>query len=278
MEFLFGSLMQMHHNNFSFYRFLFWIAVVAITAGISISIIASLGRSDIAFLNVAISWCKTYIWLSSVLTAIFLLCLKLRNTIGEPWVWKFVQKTLNIYQRKLFVDSIPVGDHRITIFMKVAWAFPWQTGKWNVLKKYQRPKSGWLVPVVRSGHVTQRNITIFRCPDHPDFAEGIAGAAFAGDDVVQVDNLPDLSDNCTEEMIKEYSSKTLIDPEVTKKRVKQQKTNARSFYAFVIRKGDDPWGVVVLDSRSPAGIRMNTIKNQTKILTEQLGCLLEVMQ
>lgn len=179
--------------------------------------------------------------------------------IGPPWAIKAIQKALNQYRAEAFDGIVgdPEHDHRVTVY-RHRWAFwiwpwrcwykPWGKGRW--------PGSGWLVPVVRSGHATKKGIPVFLAPDDADNAEGVAGVIWNRGAFVVTD-LPDLSGTPTEEMIKEYARKSFVSVEWVQRRLAQGKRCYRSIGGYRIEVNNEPWGVVVSDS-----IRENCIKTK----------------
>lgn len=272
--------MKIHDKKIWLYHSLFVLGLFAVVLGTGVALLTNVNPDKAGFFQSFISRNANHAWyVVPILNALFVLCIAFRKLIGEPWVWKFIQKTLDVFQKELFHKNEPVFDHRITIFRRVSWASPFKTRRWKIWKKENCPFSGWLIPVARSHHVTQKNATVFLCPDDPKESEGIAGLAFVQKGTLVVDNLPDLSDNSTDEDIKKYSSETNIDPDFLIKRIADHKPNARSFYAFVIERKDEPWGVVVLDSRDPKGIKSpRGISRNIEILSKQLNFLLEKIQ
>ena len=57
------------------------------------------------------------------------------------------------------------GDHRVTLF---AYRRFW----WGAMLRIMWPRTGWLIPVARSGHTKQRSGTYFRVPDDDSRARG----------------------------------------------------------------------------------------------------------
>lgn len=139
------------------------------------------------------------------------------------------------------------GDHRVTLF---AYRRFW----WGAMLRIKWPRTGWLIPVARSGHTKQRSGTYFRVPDDDSRAEGVAGRAWAAPGrMVAVDGLPDmqkLPEDPLErvEAIERYAEATYV----TEEWVERKRPRSRSIAGFAIeRTNTDVWGVLVLDSRNP---------------------------
>ena len=111
-----------------------------------------------------------------------------------------------------------------------------------------------LIPVERSGHISQKSTATFAAPDDADKAEGVAGRAWRTFRVLIVANLPDLNAAYTEAGIREYAKKTWIDAKWVRARIAQRKTLARSYVGIPIRVDGKPWGVIIIDSLHPNSI------------------------
>ena len=186
-----------------------------------------------------------------------------RKIAGPPWVWDTIKHYLDIFRDDVF-DIGPqdaTHHHRVTLFKYVWWRWGWV--KW--------PWSGWLIPVERSGHTTQDNITCFRAPDAADSAEGVAGLTWSRRNaIVEISNLPDLGASPTTANFETYARHT----GVTVQWLRQKRPKARSFYGIPVEVKGKLWGVIVLDSRSPAGVNQNAGKSY-KSFTRFLARLIE---
>lgn len=167
----------------------------------------------------------------------------LRKLLGSPWLWSYVQTLLNTMAQSAFNVKETDGGHyhRVTLFKHVPWL--WCCRKW--------PWNGWLVAVERSGHTSQSGIAYFRAPDNADQAEGVAGITWARNKMVMISNLPDLRDSPADEDFEAYSKATFVSVA----RLRASLTGSRAFCGVPIEVKGRLWGVLVLDSRSPDGIR-----------------------
>lgn len=172
---------------------------------------------------------------------------------------------LDEFREALFGDiDDDDANHRITLFKQVrlqptirsATGWCW-------------PGGGWLVPVARSGHGTKNTRIRFRSPDDPTEAEGIAGKAWARP-MVLVSGLPDLTDSSCSDSLESYAEATSIPVTWVQKRVRKGKPTPRSLMGFRVEdKQGDPWGVLVIDSRSPTP--------KTKVAQEEFNAYAPVL-
>lgn len=219
------------------------------------------------------------LWFFSIFVACIMLGLIFRR-LGNPWVWDKLKFILDEYQGKAFNvnPSDPQDHHRVTLFKEhsrcilrrhwsssSAWK-PW--GNTPVISRY-------LVPVLRSGHISQKSSALFHIPDDSDKSEGVAGKAWSANEAIIISDLPDVnrprpgvrdrrkyaeSTNSTVEMVDSYIGKGRQLP--------------RSIAAIPIEVDGKPWGVVVLDSRSPNGVQQQSVLDYT-LTVALLGQLLE---
>jgi hypothetical protein len=178
------------------------------------------------------------------------------NWFGPPWVWKAVQKLLDEYRAVAFdmQDGDPIHYHRVTLFKRERWgtclriSTYWRAG-WR-----RWPLSGWLIPVARSGHTTQQSKTIFLVPDDADNAEGIGGQVWASDQVIIVNDLPNVNQDSSPENINEYARKTFVSEKWVRDRI-GKKPLSLALCGIPLEVNGDRWGVIVLDSMRPGAIR-----------------------
>ena len=156
---------------------------------------------------------------------------------------------LNEFRDELFGDAGGhQGDHRVTLFQyrKTCWRVIW--------RRARPPWGGWLVPVARPGHTSQRSHTVLRAPDNPSRLEGIAGKAWgANSKTYEVFDLPDLSEvekPKGDPLVAEYANRSHISQWWVRGRVKKKRLLARSLMGFKVEQPDGTaWGVLVLDSK-----------------------------
>lgn len=196
----------------------------------------------------SIEWTKENVWAFAVFCPIAVALLQfIRRVFGNPWAREAIQNTLNQLRNdiyKQYADD-PIDNHRVTLYKYRRWRPVWY-----------RPRSGlnWLIPVARSGHLTQKGIRKFRVPDKAHECEGVVGHAFRqsgwlvspqGNEV-----LTKLDTSSTDEEIERHAALTFISPDWVRGRIDKSLPMSLSFAALKIRLNGQEWGVVVLDSRS----------------------------
>jgi|ERR1700674_306058 len=237
------------------YRVRKWLykAIGWVEAGSSALIVplAALLRLDPAKIRVHPLLAPLLLWLLG-LAPILILMLALcggasalaRRLITSPQMLAIIQSILNRLQEETFKEENdtgePLHDHRVTIFKHCRRLFR---------------LGGWLVPVARSGHITQGTEIIFRAGDNPTKLEGIAGRAWALASAVVVEDLPDLNHRSSpatwEKSIEEYSTRTFVTSEWLRRRLSQGKPLALSYYGIHVEVRGAKWGVLVIDSKKP---------------------------
>ena len=158
---------------------------------------------------------------------------------------------LKEFREEVFGEAVGQhGDHRVTLFQyrSTCWRALWHRAK--------RPTGGWLVPVARPGHTSQRSQALFRAPDNPGKLEGMAGKAWgANSKTFEVFDLPDLSEvgNAKKSSrVRDYASKSHVSERWVRRRIKKKRLLARSMMGFTVERPDGAeWGVLVLDSKEP---------------------------
>ena len=210
-----------------------------------------------ALLAPLLVWIQDRAWIFLLVLGAFLGASEIvRKVIGPPWVWDAVHYYLDVFQEYAFPEQAGdmLHDHRVTLFKYVRWR--WCFRRW--------PWSGWLVPVERSGHTTQRTSTAFRAPDDASQTEGVAGATWASKWAVPVGELPDMSGQPSAQDIQSYAEKTFVTAEFVRMYMGKGRPLARSFLGIPVEVKGKRWGVVVMDSKremhvSPRYLNLYTI-------------------
>jgi hypothetical protein len=204
------------------------------------------------------------LWWLFVLTFVLAFLAKSADKrICDQWGHETVKEMLDILRDVGFPGSQdPVHYHRVTLFRYRKW--------WPCLRVW--PWSGWLVPVVRSGHTTLNHRTCFLAPDDADQAEGVAGRCWSTKSVVLVPSegskvpLPQIHD---EEQrphdprvpADTYARATFVSTDW----VLKMKPHSRSFLGIPVVVHGAPWGVIIVDSRG------NAIQRAKEIYTSYLA-------
>ena len=193
------------------------------------------------------------------------------KALGNPVLLAGVDELLDSFRDGVFPDSEEDhAHHRVTLFKHRRFllrGFDFKNGGW--------PLSGWLVPIARSGHTTQKTNVRFLASERDDKAHGIAGRAWAvriGTAVAT--GLPDLkNENVTPEDFAEYAGRTYVPNDWSRRR----QPRARSLMAFTIESNRGaPWGVLVIDSRNPE-LDQERAKLEFRNHGKVLGRLVEAM-
>lgn len=172
--------------------------------------------------------------------------------VGRPWRWRAVDEVLeqlNLHGFNYNCIDDPKHYHRATLFQRKQFRFR------MVPSRNRWFWSGWLIPVARSGHATQNTRTAFMAPDNADFAEGVAGRAWATGGVVPVPGLPKLEKSSTPTTVSDYARKTWTSKTRVQEWLEEGKPLPTSMCAFPVNVRGKPWGVVVLDSRRGNGVK-----------------------
>lgn len=181
-----------------------------------------------------------------------------RHFFGNPWVWEQIEVVLNQLQEHAFNPDYrdePRNHHRATLFIYKKykyWIWPWRG--WTPWGGARRPCSGWLAPVSRSGHTTQKSTALFLASDEGK-VEGVAGRTWACAAVITMLNLPIIDSKSSDEDIAEYAKQIWVSPEFIKDRIKKGRMCPSSLMGIPVMSGSRPIAVVVLDSLQPDGIK-----------------------
>lgn len=185
-----------------------------------------------------------------------------RATIGSPKTWRVVRDVLDQFRSALFSDAAEdhQHEHRVTLFRWVRWH--------NCFRKW--PWLGWLVPVERSGHTTQKTNIAFLAPDDADRVEGVAGMTWSRRQVVIVKDLPDLASDKSDAAIENYAKNSWMPPATVRARLPR----SRSLVGIPVEVRNEVWGVIVVDSRRTE-IKQKEVKKNYKLVARFLGKTLE---
>lgn len=197
---------------------------------------------------------------------------------GDPWLVEQLQFILDRYQIGAFDPDkfpacVPQDHNRVTLFRRQKGFFirHWTATKWWRWGKHN-PFSDFLIPVLRSGHMSKKSQIAFHISDDSDKTEGVAGRAWASDQVIFEEKLPKVETLTSEARQKAYARRTGCNLEMIKKRVERGDPMPRSIVAIPVRRFGKLWGIIVLDSRYPEGINAAAPENYklTLALIERL--------
>lgn len=212
-------------------------------------------------------------WLILAIMVFEVVVRAIAKTIGDEWAWHTIQKLVDDFQSDAFVNPNPPHEHRVTLFRRTLFApFTWALNFRHLPGR--RPWSGWVYPTLRSGHTSKNAAACFLAPDDARNAQGIAGHAWAQNTIISINNLPDLTSNSSPRELQTYCEATKVSIDSMSRRVRSGKKTARSYVAIPIESRRKRWGVLVLDSTDPNGI-----KSPSKLRLEQfaitIGAILE---
>lgn len=207
---------------------------------------------------------------------VFLVCFVVRH-LGDPWIHEKLQFILDEYQGKVFANGAPKDHDRVTIFQhrkNCLFARHWSAKEWYRPWGNNKPFSDYLVPILRSGHMSQKSKAIFYAPDESDKAEGVAAMAWARGSSVVLNDLPEITPVTGKREREKYARTTKCDIGLLDRYIADGRQPPRSIAAIPIDCNGKLWGVVVLDSRSPQGVTDASVTNYT-LTVALIGHLLE---
>lgn len=216
------------------------------------------------------------IWLYVLIGVVCLICFIIKRR-GDPWIYEKLQFILDEYQGKVFSNGTPKDHDRVTIFehrKNCLFARHWSANAWYRPWGNKKPFSDYLVPIMRSGHISQRSRAIFYAPDESDKAEGVAAMAWARRAAVILNDLPEITATTGRRDKEKYARTTKCDMGLLDRYIADGRQPPRSIAAMPIDRNGKLWGVVVLDSRSPQGVTDTSVSNYT-LTVALIGHLLE---
>lgn len=202
----------------------------------------------------------------------------LHRKLGDPWALEKLQFIIDEYQGKVFSANGAPKDHdRVTIFQhkkNYIFARHWSATRWYMPWGNKPIFSNYLVPILRSGHLSKNSKAIFYAPDGSDKAEGVAAMAWAKRGSVVLSELPEILAVTGKRDREKYAKVTKCDIGLLDKYILEGRQPPRSIAAIPIECRGRIWGVVVLDSRSPRGVTNESVDNYT-LTVALIGHLLE---
>jgi hypothetical protein len=215
-------------------------------------------------------WLNQYSWFIAPGTLLYGGLKFTTNRIGQPWIYRHVHTILDSAREYVFSDrSSMLHQHKVTLYKRVTWYWKFKCKPWSY--RYF-PWSGWLIPIVRSGHTQQNPKAVFMAPtNNADRAEGIAGKTWLCNKMVSIYGLPDVSGNCSEGATVHYAQSTNVTPNW----VSQNKPPAKSLCGIPVEVEGEVWGVMVFDSREDKEIPKTRIDTFVKLQNKSLTKILE---
>lgn len=265
------------------YKWSIWIYITCTSVATGLGFISDLDQTTSWLQNRPILWGLIEriqdfsIWLYILIIILITVCLIVEK-LGNPWVWEKLQFILDEYQSKVFEgnNSDPNDYHRVTLFQHKKHCIfrkHWSANRWYKPSGKNPMIGDYLIPVLRSGHISQKSNALFFASDCGDEAEGIVGQAWARKNVVVVPELPELHPVRPTNR-KKYAEATFISREMVDHSLTNKKPLPRSIAAIPVEVNGSLWGVVVLDSRVPNSISNDSVNNY-ELTVALIGQLLE---
>lgn len=219
------------------------------------------------------------IWFLLVI-GLVILATALVKLMADPWVVEKLQFILDEYQEKVFKNLNVSKDHnRVTLFKyreNLFFRRHWlesPTG-WSLFKT-RRWKGNYLVPYMRSGHLTLKTKTLFFI-DNENSAktQGVAGVAWSRKEVFILPDLPEIKPITAKRTKENYAKVTMSSVRFLERYLTEGKTPPRSMAAVPVECNGKLWGVIVLDSLDPLGVTKESVEHYT-LTVALIGHLLE---
>lgn len=205
----------------------------------------------------------------------------LARKAGDPWIWEKIHYLVDGMRDRLWEDfeTARMDEHRVTLFQRKSFILFLRRYGASMVWPYGHgvhPWSGWLVPILRSGHTAQVSRSIFLAPSGGTShkVEGVVGKAWASKSTIIINDLMEIRQDSALRTKKAYATKTFCDVSVVNRYLDQNRTPPRSIGAIPIEVHGKIWGALVLDSQDPRGVTDENT-NQFKLTTNLIGQLLE---
>lgn len=201
--------------------------------------------------------------------------------MADPWVVEKLQFILDEYQDKVFKNvNVPKDHNRVTLFKykrNLWFRRHWlelPTAKWGLFKT-RRWCGDYLVPYMRSGHLTLRTKTIFFIDsDNSLNSQGVAGLAWSQRGVVIIPSLPQITKTSKPKIKESYATGTKTSIRFLERYLSEGRTPSRAMAAMPVECNGKLWGVIVLDSLDPQGVTADSVDHYT-LTVALIGHLLE---
>lgn len=200
---------------------------------------------------------------------------------GDPWLVEKIQFILDRYQSGAFdltgcPPDTPLDHNRVTLFRRQKGFFVrhWTASRWFWPWGKHNPFSDFLVPVLRSGHMSKKTSIAFFVSDDSDRTESVAGKAWACSEALCVTELPTMNGTSKVREKKLYARKTSCDEGMVDHYITRARQMPCSIVAIPVERYGKRWGVVVLDSRYPKGVTSRAVENY-RLTVALIGHLLE---
>ena len=230
--------------------------------------------------GIAVSLKDQSLMLYVIIVALFFYSL-LAQRAGDPWIREKIQYLIDGVRERLYEDfgTDRLDEHRVTLFKRKGFAWkirrPGSRKYWPYGADYF-PWSGWLMPVLRSGHTAQTSASAFLAPsgELSHKVKGVVGRAWASKNTIVVDNLSEIRQDSALRTKEIYARKTFCEIDWVERCLGQNRQPPRSIGAIPIEVHGKIWGALVLDSKAPHGVTDEKIAN-FKLTASMIGQLLE---
>ncbi len=220
------------------------------------------------------------IWALAAL-AIIVVCTALIKQMADPWVVEKLQFILDEYQDKVFKNAnAPLDHNRVTLFKfrkSLYFRRHWQEPtlpRW-VPFKTRRFRGDYLVPYMRSGHLTLNTKTLFYIDsENSSKCQGVAGQSWSKRGTVLAPALPKITSSSTDAEKESYAKVTKSHARLLDKYLSEGREPPRSIAAMTVECNGKLWGVIVLDSLDPLGVTDQSVDHYS-LTVALIGHLLE---
>lgn len=201
---------------------------------------------------------------------------------GDKVIWETLQSMVDKLQEIAFseLSNEPNDSHRVTLFKYKKWCwtrFGWSLDNWiSAFKNGWAPWSGWLVPVLRSGHTDKATKTVFLAPGNGRDAEGVAGMCWRSDSVIKSGQLPNIAKHSKDRIKRQYAKNSYMPFWMVGKYADNGRSLALDIVSYpVLSVSTKRWGVIVFDSQQQNGIKKEQIHTAYQAIIEPIGVLVE---
>lgn len=206
----------------------------------------------------------------------------LYNSFLEIKKKELIKFILNQYQSKAFEKNPNDADdyNRVTLFKHKRFYVRIKDSHWFTenkivdLIKRLIPKQ-YLVFYLRSGQHSQKTNAIFPIFDDSDKSQGWAARVWARQEAAVITGLPNVVLQSSKANIKKYADTTYSSESVIRHYIQYGRPMPCSIAAIPLEVRGNPWGVLVLDSRSPHGLSQKSIEDY-RITVASIQKLLEI--
>lgn len=220
------------------------------------------------------------IWLL-LMVGLVIAATAIMKRMADPWVVEKLQFILDEYQDRVFKNlNVPKDHNRVTLFKfkkNLFFRRHWlesEVSTWFPFKT-RRFCGDYLVPYMRSGHLTLNTKTIFYIDsENSAKSQGVAGLAWSQRGVVILPDLPEITSNTKTKARENYATVTKSSVRFLERYLAEGRIPSRAMAAMPVECNGKLWGVIVLDSLDPLGVTAASVEHYT-LTVALIGHLLE---